>query len=257
MVLVCLYVSVACAQPAGDAPATKSARAVIVASTTNASAAARVAERAAALLGLSLGVEGQRWGATLAAVGSAVQVHERRPGAFGVFVYVGDQSGADASLARARLHYPVARQVSVTVTTDEQYADPSYRFGVLVVGTYTRHADALAAAQEYAAKSGQPLSTRGLVYDERDGLVWPKDADDRWAGSYAPRRYDDCDFRAPGPCVSVERSDGYPGFQPGHYIVVAGVVSLDGREASRLTQARAIVPSAFIRATTLYLGCMH
>ena len=102
--------------------------------------------------------------------------------------------------------------------------------------------------------SGIEYDGRGLIYDAKRGLIWPDDSDDEtYAGQYAPRRDDWCRDKA---CVSVERSEAYEGFRPGLYIVVAGIV---GRKdaGARLEAARRIVPTAYVKETTLYMGCMH
>jgi hypothetical protein len=98
-----------------------------------------------------------------------------------------------------------------------------------------------------------------MVYDKQRGLIWPDNSNDEaWAGSYAPRRYDnECNISDPKPCITVERSEAYEGFKPGLYIVVAGVLGRDEERSQRLNVARRIVPEAYVKQTTIYLGCMH
>lgn len=45
------------------------------------------------------------------------------------------------------------------------------------------------AAKEIGSKSGVPYYTRGMIYDKKAGLVWPKDIEDEiYAGAYMVRR---------------------------------------------------------------------
>lgn len=145
----------------------------------------------------------------------------------------------------------VAQADDPAVADDEPYVSA----GILVASSHRSYAGALRAAQTFSRKAAIPYDSRGLILDEERGLIWPDDSeDDIWAGQYAPRRYDEC---VDGPCVTIERSDGYEGFKSGLYIVVAGITRSDVESASRLASARRHAPGAYVRQTVLYMGCMH
>jgi len=143
--------------------------------------------------------------------------------------------------------------------TNEWIDTPFYRLGILVLGSYRSYDEALRAAKLFSARSTYPYGSRGMVYEKKRGLIWPDGSrDEAWAGLYAPRRYDnECDIRNSRPCVTVERSEGYEGFTPGLYIVVGGVLGRDRQRVERLAAARKIVPEAYVKQTTIYLGCTH
>jgi hypothetical protein len=143
--------------------------------------------------------------------------------------------------------------------TEEWIETPFYRLGILVVGSYKSYDEALRAAKLFSSRSAYPYGSRGMVYDKERGLIWPDNSSDEvWAGQYAPRRYDnECDIRESRPCITVERSEGYEGFTPGLYIVVGGVLGRDPERVERLATARKIVPDAYVKQTTIYLGCTH
>jgi hypothetical protein len=195
-------------------------------------------------------------------VGAVVTLQRSSGSVLEVVSYMGDQADALKALAEARKVYPEARIVRVELprgATAEWIDAPFYRLGILVLGSYKTYEEALRAARRFSLRSGYPYGSRGMVYDKERGLIWPDDSDDEaWAGSYAPRRYDnECDLRDSTPCITVERSEGYEGFTPGFYIVVGGVLGSDQRRAERLAAARKIVPKAYVKQTTIYLGCTH
>lgn len=195
-------------------------------------------------------------------VGEVVTLQRFKPNVFEVVSYMGDEPGAVKALADARKYYPAARMVPAQLpkqATDEPTDVPFYRLGILVLGSYKSYDDAVRAAKWFSARSKYPYGSRGLIYDKERGLIWPDDSDDEaWAGRYAPRRYDDeCDMRQSKPCITVERSEAYEGFSPGFYIVVGGVLGRGVDRADRLAAARKIVPGAYVKQTTIYLGCSH
>jgi hypothetical protein len=166
---------------------------------------------------------------------------------------VGALVGTALLLVLHLLGLATSRAAAQTIEPED---DPAFeRAGILVVSSHRSYASARRAAQSFSRRSGIAFDTRGLIFDERRGLIWPDGFDDElYAGGYAPRRYDECGDS--GRCVSIERSDGYEGFQPGLYIVVAGIVGADAPPA-RLTSARRYAPDAYVKETTLYMGCMH
>lgn len=100
------------------------------------------------------------------------------------------------------------------------------------------------------------LDLRGLSPDKKAGLTFNRDLCAHEAGSfpcYWPRdRFDD------GVYVSVEYSSGYKGFKDGLYIVVlANGDAEDESIKAALSHARARYPDAYIKTTSVYMGCVH
>jgi hypothetical protein len=237
---------------------------MVVLMTSGDEAAARAsANRAADRLGYAVAPDTLRKPATRRVyVGAVVTLQRSRGDEFAVVSYMGDEPEALKALAEGRKYFPRARIVPVELPkrgTDEWIDAPFYRLGILILGSYRSYDEALRAAKSFSTRSTYPYGSRGMVYEKERGLIWPDDSlDEAWAGRYAPRRYDnECDIRDARPCVTVERSEGYEGFSPGLYIVVGGVLGRDKRRAERLAEARKIVPNAYVKQTTIYLGCTH
>ena len=236
---------------------------VVLTTSTDEIAGRKAANRAADRLGYAVAPETLRKpGTRRVYVGRVVTLQRSSGNGFEVISYMGDEPDALKALAEGRKHYPNARIVRVSLpanATDEWIDAPFHRLGILVVGSYKSYEEALRAAKRFSSRSAYPYGSRGMVYDRERGLIWPDDsADEAWAGRYAPRRYDnECDIRDSKPCITVERSEGYEGFTPGLYIVVGGVLGRDEQRVERLAAARKIVPTAYVKQTTIYLGCTH
>jgi len=249
------------AQPP-DPEEIRTPRMIVLATTSDAASGREEANRAGDRLGYALAPDTLRKPTLRRVYVGAVITLQRLPDdRFVVASYLGDEQDAKEALAKAKKYYPSARMVPVSLpgeSTDEWIDAPFFRLGILVVGSYRSYDAALRAAEKFSVASGYSYGSRGMVYDKERGLIWPDDSKDEvWAGQYAPRRYDnECNILKPNPCVTVERSEGYEGFTPGLYIVVAGVLDRDDKE-KRLANARRSVPSAYIKQTTLYLGCVH
>jgi hypothetical protein len=234
---------------------------VVLMTSSDDDSARREANRAADRLGYSVAPDTlQKPARRRIYVGSVVTL--QRAGAKGVEVisFLGDLPDAQKALGEARRYYPGARLVPVALPKNATDAAevPYARLGILVLGSYKSYEEALRAAKKFSARSAYPYGSRGMVYEKARGLIWPDDSsDEAWAGSYAPRRYDnECDGGDSKPCITVERSEGYEGFTPGLYIVVGGVLGREER-GERLAAARRIVPEAYVKQTTIYLGCTH
>jgi hypothetical protein len=194
-------------------------------------------------------------------VGAVITLQRGSDGQFVVTSYLGDQADARKALAEARKHFANARLAPVVLpkdATDGWIDTPYHRMGILILGSHRSYEDALRAARSFSERSGQPYGSRGMIHDKERGLIWPDDIDDAdSAGHYAPRREDGCNVYDKRACITVERSEGYEGFTPGLYIVVGGVLDRDEQRAERLAAARKIVPGAYLKQTTIYLGCTH
>lgn len=235
---------------------------VVLMTSTDEEAGRKAANLAADRLGYAVAPDTLRKPATRRIYVGAVVTLQRSGGdGFEVVSYLGDEADALKALAEGRKYYPGARIVPVKLPKGaaHDWIDvPFFRLGILVLGSYKSYDEALRAAKTFSSPT-HPYGSRGMIYDKERGLIWPDDSDDEaWAGRYAPRRYDnECDIRDPRPCITVERSEGYEGFTPGLYIVVGGVLARDERRAERLAAARKIVPEAYVKQTTIYLGCVH
>ena len=231
---------------------------LVIATVDNIQAAQREARRAATLLDYPIALETMtKASARRNYVGSVITLLRAPHGQTAVTSYLGDARDAEVELVKVRKYFPKAILVASGLDLDgPDVADaPYYHAGLLIVGSHGAYAPALAAAKAFSRASGIAYDAQGMIYDKKRGLIWPDDSsDETWAGQYAPRRYDQC---RSGPCVTVERSEAYDGFRPGLYIVVAGIVGHDDESDARLKAARAIVPSAYVKQTTLYMGCMH
>jgi hypothetical protein len=244
---------------APEADAIKMPRMIVIATVDGLEAGRREARRAAKLLGHALAVETlEKAPARREYVGAVITLLRRADGRIAVTTYLGDDKDTAAELEAVRKAFPKAVSVATTVRADARGADevPFFRTGLLIVGSHGAYRDALAAAKAFSAASGIAYDSQGMIYDAKRGLILPDDADDDiYAGQYVRRRYDTCGGGK--PCVTVERSEAYEGFRPGLYIVVAGVVGRGAEADERLKLARKIVPSAYIKQTTLYMGCIH
>ena len=119
-------------------------------------------------------------------------------------------------------------------------------------------------AQDLNRKSRIPYVDEGLIYNPAKGLIWPPDTSanaDIYSGSYHLRRYGtmngDTNF------LSLEMRDWYFDLpadkQTLKMILVAGLYSdSEKKEAEeRLKQIRKYCPTAYIRKTPIYMGCIH
>lgn len=132
---------------------------------------------------------------------------------------------------------------------------------VAILSVYPKFAGAKEDAEKIASASGVPFSMEGRVYDQKRGLIYPDNFDDEvFRGAYVARRYDTT-VRAGREdetvFLSVERSDGYEGFKPGFYIVVAGILENKAEAGARADRFRQWAPTAYVKKTRIYMGCMH
>jgi len=140
----------------------------------------------------------------------------------------------------------------------EEFLENKY---VSILSAYPKYADAHRDAKKIAAASGTPYSSEGRVYVNNRGLIYPDNyTDDVFAGNYVARRYNttvlpnqtnETEF------LSVERSDGYPGFRPGYYIVVAGIYDSADPARKQAAKYKAWAPTGYAKKTKIFMGCLH
>lgn len=142
-------------------------------------------------------------------------------------------------------------------------ADQIEPMQIVVLAVSRSHEGTLANAKNAAAALGFAFSDRGLVFDDVDGLHWPKELEDEISGGgYAPRRFDGACGDTAGAengCITVELSDSYEGLAPGYFIAVAGLYEKrDGESAARrLEEVRRVAVDARLVDTSLDMGCLH
>lgn len=119
--------------------------------------------------------------------------------------------------------------------------------------------EARADAKTMARESGLPFSMEGRVFDRKRGLIYPDTYEDEvFAGGYAARRYNEAFLNEKETeYLSIERSDGYEGFRPGYYIVVAGVYDSSKKAAAQAERFKKWAPTAYAKKTKIYMGCLH
>ena len=120
---------------------------------------------------------------------------------------------------------------------------------------------ARADAMRISKAAGIPFSMEGRIYDKKRGLIYPDNFDDEvFRGSYVARRYHTArlsEKQTDTEYLSVERSDGYDGFKPGFYIVVAGIQQTSAAAEKQVKRFAAWAPTAYPKKTKIYMGCMH
>lgn len=130
---------------------------------------------------------------------------------------------------------------------------------VAILSAQESFADAKAEAQKFAKATGVPFSMEGRVFDKKKGLIYPTNFDDEvLAGQYVARRYNETHIKDKDvPYLSVERSDGYEGFKPGYYIVVAGVYENAKAAEAQVKRFSSLAPTGYVKKAKIYMGCMH
>ena len=132
---------------------------------------------------------------------------------------------------------------------------------VVILSVYKSFAKAKVDAMKISKAAKLPFSMEGRFFDKKRGLIYPDNFEDEaFRGGYVARRYHTTQL--PGQEVdteylSVERSDGYDGFQPGYYMVVVGIRKNSATAEKQAKQFTAWAPTAYAKKTKIYMGCMH
>lgn len=134
---------------------------------------------------------------------------------------------------------------------------------VMILSAYKDFDAAKADAEKISKASKVLFSMDGRIYDKKKGLIYPNnpdDPEDPFAGEYLARRYDTTylpDSDKEIPYLSVEKSEGYEGFKPGFYIVVAGIKETRAEALQKIAKFKAWAPTAYVKKTKIYIGCLH
>ena len=153
-------------------------------------------------------------------------------------IYLQAQAGAD----EADIENPVRDKYLVILCPERQFS----------------------AAKQEAEKVGMlssvQFSMNGNVWDPNRGPILPDDCGDpSYCGEYVARRYNELDLTAANPVgyISVEKSEGYPHLQPGHYIALAAICDSNEDAENELLKFRRFAPKAYVAKTEIYMGCIH
>jgi hypothetical protein len=147
---------------------------------------------------------------------------------------------------------------------DSVIREASSEHFVVIAGESTDYILLKQAVQDLSRKSGIEYRDEGFIYNRRQGLIWPPDTSanaDIYSGSYFMRRYgtmlDTINF------LSLEMRDWYFNVptdkQSLRMILVAGIYPEAEKKAAeeRLKEIRKYCPTAYLRKTSIYLGCIH
>ncbi len=111
-------------------------------------------------------------------------------------------------------------------------------------------------AARVAEKTGYKLDLRDLEYSKNIGLTFSKEICEEQGMEYpayiARGRWDD------GEYISVEYTNGFEGFTPGYYIIVASSHDKGSAELQNALQhVKKYYKTAYIKYADVYMGCMH
>lgn len=135
--------------------------------------------------------------------------------------------------------------------------DPWVPVDFVILRSTADYSEARRVAAEAAIQLQIPLDLRRLVYDEKHGLTWPQevcahDALFPYPCYVARGRFDD------GVYLSIERSDAYADFAPGHFVVIAASGAPGSPELMKsVVAARRVYKDAYAKKANVYVGCLH
>lgn len=141
---------------------------------------------------------------------------------------------------------------SFSLVVSEPIAQQVLTKSFLIAKSTKSYEEAKTFSLNLSAKSGIKTDFRGLVANPTWGLSEVKESCQEQSFIFpcyvARGRYDD------GVYISIEYSDAYSGFVKGYYIVIVA-----SGEVSRklLLQIKSVLPDAYIKYSTVYMGCMH
>lgn len=124
--------------------------------------------------------------------------------------------------------------------------------GFLILHSTTDYDAALATVHKASTALDLEINLRDY-YASETGLQTNVVCDCGILHGYVPRgRWDD------GNYLSIEYSNAFKGFAKGYYMVVAASADKKNKAMRQtLKKAKKYYPDAYIKNTTVYLGCMH
>jgi len=123
----------------------------------------------------------------------------------------------------------------------------------VILNSSKDYTSAMTLAKEASNKLNLELNLRNYYENKEGGLITDTVCGCGELHEYIARgRWDD------GAYVSIEYSDQYKGFKKGYYIVVAASGYTKSEDlSSTLVLAKKFYADAYIKKTTVYIGCMH
>lgn len=144
-------------------------------------------------------------------------------------------------------------------TTADVVPEPYTTVSFVIAASEPSYAQAVMKAATLAEKSGLIYSSNGLNFDpkhknDNGGLTYSKQScdDNGWDyPCYVSRgRWDD------GVYITVEYSSAIQGFTPGLYVVIAASGSKENI-APTLQTVKQSIPDAYMKTSSVYVGCMN
>jgi len=142
--------------------------------------------------------------------------------------------------------------LSGTLFASDASSAQMFNKSFLIVKSTKIYDEAKAFALQLSIKSGIKTDFRALVEEPTFGLSEEKQVCQEQGFDFpcyiARGRYDD------GVYISVEYSNAYSGFAKGYYIVMLA----SGDDSKKvLAQIKKLVPDAYVKQSTVYMGCIH
>lgn len=166
---------------------------------------------------------------------------------------VSKRSEIESALISAGVEYRIGRQVDINNVS--QIEDR----WIVILSVYKEFKQAKADAERIAKASGVPFSMNGMIYDKK-GLRYPDNFEDEvFAGVYVSRRFNGTEINGTvvDHNISIEKSEDYQGFAPGCFIVVGCIAESADEGKTQAAKFKQHAPSAYVKKTELYFGCMH
>ena len=121
----------------------------------------------------------------------------------------------------------------------------------LIVYSSENYEDALSYAKKVHKATSIELTPNGYIANDDLGFIDTVACDCGEFHDYMPRgRYDD------GTFITVEYSSGYENFSEGYYIVITASGEKKEVEVEE-KRIRVLFPNAYMKKSSIYMGCMH
>ena len=125
----------------------------------------------------------------------------------------------------------------------------------LIAASTTNYKSALKTVRKLTSSINMKFDQRGLYPIDQSGLTWRKSVceGDGWEHPcYLARGRED------GNYLSIEWSNAIEGFTKGYYVVIVSCqLERNDEMKALLAEVKTFIPSAYIKSSKVYLGCMH